>query len=143
MKAIPTWVIYSLISMLFAGLTSVVAKLGLKAISADLGLAVRTTVVFGLVLLNFLFFQNVREVGQLNARTVGFLAVSGLTTSLSWIFYYKAIQIGRVSDVALIDKGSIILTILLSIVILREPITPKLLLGGGLILAGLLVLVWR
>ncbi|CCH03636.1 putative membrane protein (plasmid) [Fibrella aestuarina BUZ 2] len=143
MKAIPTWVIYSLISMLFAGLTSVVAKLGLKAISADLGLAVRTTVVFGLVLLNFLLFQNIREVGQLNARTVGFLAVSGLTTSLSWIFYYKAIQIGRVSDVALIDKGSIILTILLSIVVLREPVTPKLLLGGGLILAGLLVLVWR
>jgi len=68
----PTWVIYSLISMLFAGLTSVVAKLGLKDISADLGLAVRTTVVFGSVLLNFFLFQSVREVGQLNTRTVGF-----------------------------------------------------------------------
>ena len=139
----PTWVIYSLISMLFAGLTSVVAKLGLKDISADLGLAVRTTVVFGSVLLNFFLFQSVREVGQLNTRTVGFLAVSGLTTSLSWIFYYKAIQIGRVSDVALIDKGSIVLTILLSVTILREPVTPKLLLGGGLILAGLVVLISR
>lgn len=138
----PTWVLYSLISMLFAGLTSVIAKLGLKDISANLGLVVRTTVVFGLVLLNFVVFQNVREVGQLNARTVGFLAVSGLTTSLSWIFYYKAIQIGRVSDVALIDKGSIIITILLSITLLREPVTPKLFVGGGLILLGLLVLVW-
>ncbi len=139
----PTWVIYSLISMFFAGLTSVIAKMGLKDISSDLGLAVRTTVVFGLVLLNFLVFQNVREVNQLNARTVGFLAISGLTTSLSWVFYYKAIQIGRVSDVALIDKGSIIITILLSVTLLREPVTPKLLLGGGLILIGLLVLVWR
>lgn len=83
----PTWVIYSLISMLFAGLTSVVAKLGPNDISANLGLVVRTTVVFGLVLLNFLLFQNIREAGQLNARTVGFLAVSGLTASLSWIFY--------------------------------------------------------
>lgn len=139
----PKWVLYSLISMLFAGFTSVVAKMGLKDISADLGLAVRTTVVFGLVVLNFLVFQNVRDASQLNARTVGFLAVSGLTTSLSWIFYYKAIQIGRVSDVALIDKGSIVITILLSVTLLREPVTPKLLVGGGLILAGLLVLVWR
>ncbi|RYC66734.1 EamA family transporter [Spirosoma sordidisoli] len=138
----PTWVLYSLISMLFAGLTSVIAKLGLNDISANLGLAVRTTVVFGLVLLNFVVFQNVREVGQLNARTVSFLAVSGLTASLSWIFYYKAIQIGRVTDVALIDKGSIIITILLSITLLREPVTPKLFVGGGLILLGLLVLIW-
>ncbi|MEZ0539427.1 hypothetical protein [Fibrella arboris] len=61
--------------------------MGLKDISSDLGLAVRTTVVFGLVLLNFLAFQNLRKVNQLNARTVGFLAVSGLTTTLSWVFY--------------------------------------------------------
>jgi bacterial/archaeal transporter family protein len=139
---LPTWVLYSLISMLFAGLTSVIAKIGLKNISADLGLAVRTSVVFGLVLLNFLIFQNIREIGQLTVRTVGYLAVSGLTTSLSWIFYYKALQMGRVSDVALIDKGSIILTILLSVTLLREPVTPKLLLGGGLILVGLVVLIW-
>lgn len=138
----PTWVLYSLISMLFAGLTAVVAKLGLNGISSDLGLAVRTTVVFGLVLLNFLFFQNVREVSQLNGRIVSFLAMSGLTTTLSWIFYYKAIQIGRVSDVALIDKGSIVITILLSVTLLREPVTPKLLIGGGLVLLGLIVLVW-
>lgn len=139
----PIWVIYSLISMFFAGLTSVIAKQGLANISADLGLAVRTTVVFGLVLINFLLFQNIREVGQLTARSVGFLAVSGLTTSLSWIFYYKAIQIGRVSEVALIDKGSIVITVLLSVTLLREPVTPKLLVGGGLILLGLLVLAWR
>ncbi|WP_310589077.1 EamA family transporter [Fibrella forsythiae] len=80
---------------------------------------------------------------QLTGRIVAFLAVSGLTTSLSWVFYYKAIQIGRVSDVALIDKGSILITILLSVTLLREPVTPKLLLGGCLILVGLLVIVWR
>ncbi len=138
----PTWVLYSLLSMLFAGLTAVVAKLGLNGISSDLGLAVRTTVVFGLVILNFLCFQNVQEVGQLTSRNVGLLAVSGLATTLSWVFYYKAIQLGRVSDVALIDKGSIVLTILLSVTLLREPVTPKLLIGGGLILAGLIVLIW-
>ena len=137
------WIAYSLISMFFAGLTSVIAKFGLKNISSDLGIAVRTTTVFIFVTLNFLLFQNVKEITNLTTKAILFLVVSGITTSLSWIFYYKAIKIGEVSYVAAIDKGSILITILLSLLLLGESITPKLLIGGGLILAGMLVLVMK
>ena len=129
--------------MFFAGLTSVIAKFGLKNISSDLGLAVRTTVVFGFVLLNFFIFQETKEIQNLTTKSVIFLVVSGLTTTLSWIFYYKAIQIGEVSYVASIDKGSILITLLLSFTLLKEPVTPKIIIGGGLILIGLIVLVWK
>ncbi|WP_435352888.1 EamA family transporter [Emticicia sp. SJ17W-69] len=137
------WILYSVISMFFAGLTSVIAKFGLKNISSDLGLAVRTTVVFGFVLLNFFIFQETKEIHNLTTKSILFLVVSGLTTTLSWIFYYKAIQIGEVSYVASIDKGSILITLLLSFILLKEPVTPKIIIGGGLILIGLIVLVWK
>jgi len=134
------WIVYSLISMCFAGITSVIAKYGMKHISSDLGLAVRTTVVFTFVIMNFLIFQNIKEVSNLTVRSVVFLMISGVTTSLSWIFYYKAIKIGEVSYVASIDKGSILITLLLSLIILGEPLTPKLMLGAAFILAGMLIL---
>ena len=137
------WLLLALASMLFAGLTSVIAKFGLKDISADLGIAVRTTVVFGIVLLNFFVFENAKSLQTLTQKAVVFLAISGLTTSLSWIFYYKAIKIGNVSQVAIIDKGSIVITLLLSFLILKEPFTPKIALGAGLVVAGLLVLAWK
>jgi transporter family protein len=137
------WILYSIISMFFAGLTSVIAKFGLKNISSDLGLAVRTTVVFGFVLLNFFIFQETKEIQNLTTKSILFLVVSGLTTTLSWIFYYKAIQIGEVSYVASIDKGSILITLLLSFILLKEPVTPKIIIGGSLILIGLIVLVWK
>ena len=134
------WIVYSLISMCFAGVTSVIAKYGMKDISSDLGLAVRTTVVFVFVITNFMVFQNIKEVSNLNSRSVMFLMISGVTTSLSWIFYYKAIKIGEVSYVASIDKGSILITLLLSLIILGEPLTPKLMLGAAFILVGMLIL---
>ena len=134
------WIAYSLISMFFAGLTSVIAKYGMKHISSDLGLAVRTSVVFIFVILNFIVFQNIKEVSSLTTRAIFFLMISGITTSLSWIFYYKAIKIGEVSYVASIDKGSIVITLLLSVIILGEPVTPKLLIGAALIISGMLVL---
>ena len=137
------WIILALFSMLFAGLTSVIAKFGLKDISADLGLAIRTVVVFIFVILNFFAWHKVKEFDGLTMKTIGFLAVSGITTSLSWIFYYRAIKIGNVSDVALIDKGSIIITLLLSFTLLKEPVTAKTVAGGMLVLAGLLVLIWK
>lgn len=134
------WIVYSLISMFFAGLTSVIAKYGMKNISSDLGLAIRTSVVFVFVMLNFMIFQNMKEVSNLTSRAIVFLMISGVTTSLSWIFYYKAIKIGEVSYVASIDKGSIVITLLLSFIILGEPLTPKLFIGAALIIIGMLVL---
>ena len=137
------WIVLALLSMFFAGLTSVIAKFGLKNISADLGLAVRTIIVFIFVTLNFFAWQNVKQIGQLTKSNLLFLGISGITTSLSWIFYYRAIKIGNVSQVALIDKGSILITLLLSFTLLKEPVTPKIMVGAGLILAGLIVLAMK
>ncbi len=137
------WVLYSFISMFFAGLTAVIAKMGLKNVSSDTGLAVRTIVVFIIVWLNAIAFQSVKDFKNLTKSDVLFLAISGVTTSLSWIFYYKAIKIGNVSQVALIDKGSIIITLLLSFIILNEQFSLKVGLGAGFILIGLLILTFK
>ncbi len=137
------WLLLALFSMFFAGLTSVIAKFGLKNISGDLAVAVRTAVVFGIVTLNFWLFTGLKDLKNLDGKAIGFLALSGLTTSLSWIMYYKAIKIGPVSQVALIDKGSIVITLLLSFTLLKEPLTPRILVGSGLILAGLGVMIWK
>ena len=138
-----TWIIYSLISMLFTGVTAVIAKHGLKDISSDLGVVVRTAAVLVFVVLNFFIFQSAKEITNLSTKAIIFLVVSGLTTAVSWIFYYKAIKIGEISYVASIDKSSILITIVLSYFFLSEPITLKLVIGSVLILAGLLVLTWK
>ena len=139
-----TWLIYALISMFFAGLTAVIAKSGMKELSSDVALSVRTSVVFIIVVLNALLFQNIKTVSDASWKSLMFLCISGVTTSFSWIFYYKAIKIGNVSEVALIDKGSIVITLLLSFWILKEPFTLKTLLGAGLIVAGIAVLTfWK
>lgn len=138
-----TWLIYALLATLFAGLTSVLAKYGMNGIGSDLGLALRTSVVFILVTMNVFMLQGIKEIGNLTRHNILFLILSGITTSLSWIFYYRAMKLGNVSMVASIDKGSIIITILLSFLILKEPLTAKLLLGAGFILIGMIVLIWK
>jgi transporter family protein len=139
----PTWILYALASMLFAGLTSVIAKFGLKNVPSDLGLAIRTSVVFVFVWLNSIGFRHIKHIGNFTAKDILFLSVSGLTTTLSWIFYYRAIKMGDVSVVASIDKASLVITIFLSFFFLNEPLTPKVLLGAGLITLGTLVLVFK
>lgn len=138
-----TWLTFALLATFFAGLTSVIAKFGLKDVSADFGLAVRTAAVFILVWALVFFQKTTSEWQKLTPRALGFLALSGATTAASWVFYYRAMKIGPVSMVATIDKGSILVTLLLSFWLLREPITPKILAGAALILAGLVVLVWK
>ncbi|MCS6906025.1 MAG: EamA family transporter [Bacteroidia bacterium] len=132
--------LFALLSMFFAGLTAVLAKLGLKNVSGDTGLAVRTVFVFIFVWLNIFAFNPLKDFSKLTIKDVLFLAISALTTSLSWIFYYKAIKIGNVSEVALIDKASILITIILSILFLKEPISWKIATGCFLILGGLWIL---
>jgi transporter family protein len=134
------WIAYAFISMAFAGFTSVIAKLGLAGISGDLGLAVRTCFVFVFVLLFAAAVVPASELASLNARNVAWLALSAVTTAGSWIFYYKAIKLGDVSTVALIDKGSVVIAVLLSFWILHEAVTMPKLIGAGLIVAGLLVM---
>jgi transporter family protein len=138
-----TWKLQALISAFFAGVTAVIAKFGLENISADLGVAIRTAVIFAFVTVNVFLWRNTAGFAQLTIRQFGFLALSGVTTSLSWIFYYRAVKDGQVSFVALIDKSSVLVSVLLAFLILREPITLRVLAGAGLVLAGLLVLTVR
>jgi transporter family protein len=138
------WIIYALISMLFAGITSVIAKFGMKDLNSDTALAIRTSAVFLIVFLNAFLFRNAyTELQHAQPKTFIILILSGLTTSISWIFYYRAMKLGPVSYVASIDKASIVVTLVLSFLILKEPITAKILTGAALILAGMLVLIWK
>ena len=138
-----TWILYAILSMIFAGLTSVLAKYGLQNISADFGLGIRTTIIFIIITLINLVGAKYKEFSNLTGFQLALLVASGITTTLSWIFYYRAMKDGLVSYVAAIDKASIIITLLLSFLLLKEPVTPKILIGGLFIFVGMLVLIWK
>jgi bacterial/archaeal transporter family protein len=138
-----TWVFYAIISMIFAGLTSVLAKYGLQNINADLGLGIRTTTIFLLVTAFVLITDKTKDLALVTTRQTILLICSGITTTISWIFYYRAMKDGLVSYVAAIDKASIVITLVLSFILFKEPATPKILIGASLIFVGMLVLVWK
>ncbi len=135
------WVAYAFLSMLFAGFTSVIAKMGLAGISGDLGLTIRTLFVSLFVLGFAAIAVPTADYSLLNRSNILWLGLSALTTTLSWIFYYKALKLGDVATVALIDKGSVVVAILLAWLLLKEVITLRILIGGALIVGGLLVMV--
>ena len=137
------WSLWAILAMIFAGVTAVIAKLGLTGISAELGLTIRTLFVCGFVLVFAMIFVRPAELGGVTATNLWWLGLSGVTTALSWIFYYKAIKVGEVGTVALIDKGSVVVAMLLAAVILREVITLRMLAGAAMIVAGLLVIARR
>ncbi len=134
------WILYALISMVFAGFTSVIAKLGLAGISGELGLAIRTIFVFVFVLAFAALTVPGAQLAGLSRGNYLWLGLSGVTTTVSWVFYYKAIKEGEVSTVALIDKGSMVVAVLLAFFILKEQITARTVAGAVLMLAGLLVI---
>ncbi len=135
------WVAYALVSMIFAGFTSVIAKMGLAGISGELGLTIRTLFVSLFVLGFAAIAVPMNDYSLLNRTNIIWLSLSALTTTLSWIFYYKALKLGDVATVALIDKGSVVVAILLAWLLLKEVITLRILIGGALIVGGLLVMV--
>ncbi len=134
------WVLYAIISMCFAGFTAVVAKQGLAGISAELGLTVRTIFVCVFVLIFAALSVPSGEIKSLQKVNYIWLAISAMTTVGSWIFYYKALKIGDVATVALIDKGSVVIAILLAWWLLKEAITLRIAIGALLIVAGLFVI---
>ncbi|MSS75395.1 MAG: EamA family transporter [Methyloglobulus sp.] len=135
------WVVFALISMIFAGFTSVIAKMGLVGISGELGLTIRTLFVSLFVLGFAAVAVPTSDYSLLSRTNILWLGLSALTTTLSWIFYYKALKLGDVATVALIDKGSVVVAILLAWLVLKEVITLRILIGGALIVGGLLVMV--
>jgi transporter family protein len=138
-----TWVIYAILSMVFAGLTSVLAKYGLQNINPDLGLGIRTTTIFFLITLFNVATNKLKDFPLLTHKQLVLLVCSGITTTFSWIFYYRAMKDGPVSYVAAIDKASIVITLVLSFILLKEPMSPKIIIGATLIFVGMLVLIWK
>lgn len=137
------WIFYAILSMIFAGVTAVLAKYGLQNISADFGLGVRTTVIFIIITIMNVIGSRYKEFATLTKFQLWLLIASGITTTLSWMFYYRAMKDGLVSYVSAIDKASILITLLLSFFLLKEPFTPKIAIGATLILAGMIVLIWK
>ena len=119
------WWIYALLSAFFASLTAIFAKIGITGVNSNLATAIRTIVIL-VVAWGIVFWRDeAKGISTLSKNNVLFLIVSGVATGLSWIFYFKALQIGKVSQVAPVDKLSVALTIVLSIVFLGEALTLK------------------
>lgn len=136
------WWIYALFSAVFAALTAILAKIGVHGVDSNVATAVRTVVVvvfaWGLVALQ----GNLGAVTALSGRTLAFLAFSGVATGLSWLFYFRALQLGPASLVSAIDKSSLALTLVLAALFLGETLTLRAAIGCGLILAGTALVVW-
>ena len=139
---IPAWVLYSLLSALFASLVAILAKIGMTGIHPNLATAVRTAVVLALAWGVVIGGGHWNQVRELTGRNILFLVLSGLATGLSWLCYFKALQLGHVSRVAPLDKLSVALTIFLGIALLGEPLDWKVVAGGLLIVIGSCIIVW-
>ena len=135
------WWFYAILSALFASLTALLAKLGVANINSNLATGIRTIVVVLMIWIIILTKGETKGIGSLSKQNVFFLIVSGLTTGLSWLFYFKALQLGNLSQVAPIDKLSIALTIILAVVFLGETMSLKTAIGAALIIAGTLVMI--
>lgn len=134
------WFIYAILSAVFAALTSILAKIGIENVNSNLATAIRTLVVlilsWGIVFITG-SFKGIKNISNISMM---FIILSGLATGVSWMFYYKAIQVGQVTKVIAIDKLSIIITVVMAFFILNESVTVKSILGGILIFIGTLLM---
>lgn len=135
------WILFAILSAVFAAATSILAKIGIEGVNSNLATAIRTVVVL-LLAWGIVFATSAQNgIGELSGRSLLFLILSGIATGLSWMCYYHAIQIGDVSRVAPIDKFSVVLTIVLAFIILKETVTAKVIIGGILITAGTIFMI--
>jgi len=134
------WKYYALLSAFFAAITALLSKVGVKGISGNTAVAVRCLVIV-LIAWGIVFFSGqTKEIRHLSKSNILFLVLSGIATGLSWIFYFKALETGEVSKVAPLDKLSVVFTMILAVVFLKESLTPQVVVGGLLIMAGAIVL---
>lgn len=136
------WYTYAILSALFASLTAIFAKVGVTGINSNLATAIRTGVVFCMAWAIVLARGEATGLGTLSKTNILFLVISGIGTGLSWLFYFKALQLGNVVQVAPIDKLSVALTIVLAAIFLGEAITVKTAIAATLIIAGVVIMVW-
>ena len=134
------WMLFAILSAVFAALTSILAKVGIDGVNSNLATAIRTVVVV-IMAWGMVFLTNAQSgLDEISRKSWLFLILSGLATGASWLFYYRALQIGEASKVVPIDKLSVVITLVLAFVFLHEQVTPKSLLGCVLIGAGTLLM---
>ncbi|HWA25259.1 MAG TPA: EamA family transporter [Lacunisphaera sp.] len=136
------WWTYALLSAVFAALTAILAKLGVKGVDSNVATAVRTVVILVLAWVVVAAQGNLGAVAAIAPRSLLFLVLSGFATGASWLFYFKALQAGPASIVSALDKSSLALTIILAALILGESLNLKTATGCLLIIAGTAVIVW-
>ena len=135
------WVVFALLSAVFAALTSILAKIGIDGVNSNLATAIRTVVVV-VMAWGMVFLTNAHYgLGDISRKSWIFLILSGLATGASWLCYYRALQIGDVAKVVPIDKLSVVITLILAFIFLHEAFTVKSLIGCILIAIGTLVMV--
>ena len=135
------WLIFALLSAIFAALTSILAKIGISDVNSNLATAIRTIVVL-VMAWGMVFLTNAQKgISEISKKSWLFLILSGLATGASWLCYYKALQIGEASKVVPVDKLSVIITIILAFVFLHEQFTLKSIIGCILIGFGTLLMV--
>lgn len=135
------WLVYAILSAVFASLTAILSKIGIVGIESNLGTAIRTAVVLIMAWLMVFILGKQNEIKEIDKKSWLFLCLSGITTGLSWLCYYKALQDGEASIVVPIDKLSIVITVTFSYFFLKEKLTTKSLLGLILIVAGTMALL--
>ncbi|KXK23818.1 MAG: membrane protein [Bacteroidetes bacterium OLB12] len=135
------WWIYAILSALFASLTAIFAKLGVANINSNLATGIRTVVILIMIWSIVLARGEAKGINSLSKQGIIFLIISGIATGLSWLFYFKALQLGNVSQVASVDKLSVALTIILAITFLGETLTLRTAIGAVLIIAGTFTMI--
>ncbi len=135
------WILFAVLSAVFAALTSILAKAGIDGVNSNLATAIRTIVVLAMAW-GMVFLTNAQGgITSISRKSWLFLILSGLATGASWLCYYRALQLGEVSKVVPIDKMSVVITLALAFIFLHESFTPKSLIGAGLITIGTLLMV--
>ena len=135
------WIIFAILSAFFAAATSILAKIGIEGISSNLATAIRTIVVL-IMAWGIVFFTGTHsQISSIGTKSWVFLILSGLATGLSWLFYYKALQIGEASKVVPIDKFSVVISMIMAFIILKETVTLKTVLGGVFITIGTFIMI--
>ena len=136
------WIVFALLSAVFAALTSIFAKIGIESVNSNLATAIRTVIVLVMAWLIVFATGKHQQIVDISTKSWIFLVLSGLATGLSWLCYFYALQIGEASKVVPVDKFSVVITMVMAFFILGEVITMKTIIGGLLITAGTLVLIF-
>jgi len=137
-----TWVVYAILSAFFASLVAIFGKIGIKGVDSNLAVAIRTVVIVGFAWMIVYFQGNFSDIYKISRYSYVFIILSAIATGLSWMFYYKALQLGEASRVAPIDKLSVALTIILAFVFLGEKATLGNVVGGLLVTAGVMASIF-